>query len=113
VRPRSFVNKVGTGALLLAARELGLEAHALAPTAKFLPARAPLLALPERPPSQVWDAAPAGVRVTNPVFEEISLALLRSVVTERGFLPPGEAGSVAENVVLPAELLVSPGEGAT
>lgn len=108
VRPRSFVNKVGTAALLWAAREAGLEAHALAQTAKFLPADAPLLTLPMRDPKAVWESPPPGVRVANPNFEEVALSLLRSVVTERGFLPPGEAGSVAANVRLAEELLAAP-----
>lgn len=104
VRPRTFVNKVGTGAVLLAARELARPAHALSQTAKFLPGRVPLLDLPARDPAQVWESAPPGLLVVNPTFEEVALALLRSVVTERGFLPPGEAGSVAENTSLAAEL---------
>ena len=104
VRQRTFVNKVGTGSLLLAARELGRPAHVLSQTAKFLPARAPL-DLTARDPAQVWEGAPADLTVVNPTFEEIGLGLTASVVTERGFLPPGEAGSVAANTVLPEALL--------
>ncbi|MDX1385866.1 MAG: hypothetical protein R3190_19600, partial [Thermoanaerobaculia bacterium] len=104
VRPQSFLHKVGTTALLLAGREVGLAAHALAQEAKFLPAEAALLDLVQRDPAQVWADAPGGVRVLNPTFEEVDLRLLRGVATERTVLPPGEAAAVARETRLDAEL---------
>jgi len=95
VLPKTFVNKAGTYALLLAARELNVPAYALAQRAKFVSSGAKLLELGERDPSPVWEEAPAGVSVRNLAFEESPLSLLRGVVVEDGVLPPGEAGIVA------------------
>ena len=112
VQPRSFLNKVGTAAVLLAAREVGLPAHALAQEAKFLPAEAALLDLTQRSPAQVWDQPPLGVRVLNPTFEEVDLRLVLGVATERGVLPPGEAAAVARETRLDPELAKGVGNGA-
>jgi translation initiation factor eIF-2B subunit delta len=106
VRPRTFVNKVGTYSLLLIARELNLDCYALAQREKFLPADAALFALDERQPSEVWADPTPGVQVRNPTFEEIPLGLLRGVMTEGGLLPPGEAGARAAEVSLPSALKI-------
>src|SRR5262249_50349192 len=70
VLPKMFVNKVGTYALLLAARELNVPAYALAQRAKFLPTSGGLFELGERDPEQVWKDAPVGISVRNLTFEE-------------------------------------------
>lgn len=111
VLPRAFLNKIGTTALLLAGREIGLTAHALAQEAKFLPAEAALLDLVERSPGQVWDEPPRGVRVLNPTFEEVDLRLVHGIATERTVLPPGEAAAVARATRLDAELTKRSGNG--
>lgn len=104
VQPRAFVNKAGTYPLLLAAREQGVPAYALAQRAKFLPEDASLLELGERDPVEVWEDPPAGVSVRNLNFEQVPLALVRGVVTEDGVLPPGEAGAACSQVEIPEGL---------
>jgi translation initiation factor 2B subunit (eIF-2B alpha/beta/delta family) len=111
VRPRTFVNKVGTYPLLLAAREINLDVYVLAQRTKFLPADAALFDLDEREGAEVWPDAAAGIQVVNPTFEEIPLSLTRGVMTEGGLLPPGEAGLAASEVVLPGPLLPAWGAG--
>ena len=111
VRPRTFVNKVGTYPLLLAAREINLDVYVLAQRTKFLPADAALFDLDERSGEEVWPDAAAGIQVVNPTFEEIPLSLIRGVMTEGGLLPPGEAGLAASEVALPGALLPAWGAG--
>jgi translation initiation factor 2B subunit (eIF-2B alpha/beta/delta family) len=111
VLPTRFINKAGTYALLLAAREGNVPAYAIAPRAKFLPAEAHLLELEQRDPAEVWPDAPAGVSVRNLTFEEAPLSLLRGVITETGVLPPGEAGVAAAETKIPAALRAAWGEG--
>src|SRR5262245_55705241 len=107
VLPKTFVNKVGTYALLLVARELNVPAYALAQRAKFLPSGGGIFELGERDPEQVWRDAPLGISVRNLTFEESPLELLRGVITESGVLPPGEAGVAAGEAML-AEALRRP-----
>lgn len=107
VMPKMFVNKVGTYALLLAARELNVPAYALAQRAKFLPTSGGLFELGERDPEQVWKDAPMGISVRNLTFEETPLDLLRGVVTENGVLAPGEVAVAASEATL-AEALRRP-----
>jgi translation initiation factor 2B subunit (eIF-2B alpha/beta/delta family) len=105
VLPRTFVNKVGTYALLLAAREHNVPVYALAQRAKFIPGDARLFELGEREASEVWEDAPHGVSVRNPAFEEIPLSLVRGLQTEDGVIPPGEAGAFAAGLTIPEGLL--------
>ena len=107
VLPKTFVNKVGTYALLLAARELNVPAYALAQCAKFLPASVGLFELGERDPEQVWKDGALGVSVRNPTFEECPLGLVRGVIAESGVLLPNEAGVAAGETSL-AEPLLAP-----
>src|SRR5262249_38101891 len=95
VLPKTFVNKVGTYALLLTARELNVPVYPLAQRAKLGSAGAGLLELGGREPAQVGEEAPAGIGVRNPTFEEPPLSLLRALVVEDAVLPPGEAAVVA------------------
>lgn len=107
VFPKMFVNKAGSYALLLAARELNVPVYALAQRAKFLPTPGGLYELGERDPEQVWNDAPVGISVRNLTFEEVPLDLLRGVVTENGVLAPGETGAAAADASL-AEALRRP-----
>jgi translation initiation factor eIF-2B subunit delta len=107
VRESTFVTKAGTQALLLVARELNVPAYALAQRAKFLPDRCHRLTLPRRDAEEVWPDAPPGIQVVNPPFEEVSLALVRGVITESGFLGPREIADAA-SVALVAEALREP-----
>jgi translation initiation factor 2B subunit (eIF-2B alpha/beta/delta family) len=104
VTDHGVLNKVGSFAAALAAREHSVPVYALASRRKFLPATTAALRIPEMPPAEVWDAAPAGVQPRNVYFELTPLTLLRGVVVEDLVLPPGEAAQLARERALPNEL---------
>lgn len=104
VTDHGVLNKVGSFAAALAAREHSVPVYALAPQRKFLPASTPALRIPEMPSSEVWDGAPPTVQARNVYFELTPLELLRGVVVEDGALPPGEAAQLARERALPDEL---------
>lgn len=84
------VNKIGTHAAALCARAAGVAAYVLADSMKLLPHGAPQPVADERPPDEMWDSVPEGVRVWNRYFEATPLALFTAVVTEVGVLGPPE-----------------------
>ena len=98
------LNKVGSFAVALAAREHSVPVYALCVRRKFLAAKNSALRILEMPPAEVWDQAPAGVEPRNVYFESVPLPLLRGVVVEDSVLPPGEAAEVARDRELPSEL---------
>jgi translation initiation factor 2B subunit (eIF-2B alpha/beta/delta family) len=98
------INKVGSYAAALAAREHSVAAYALASRRKFLPAATPAFRIVEMPPEEVWDAAPPGVRPRNVYFEWVPIALFRGIVVEDAVLPPGEAAQLARERPLPEAL---------
>jgi translation initiation factor 2B subunit (eIF-2B alpha/beta/delta family) len=98
------LNKIGSYAAALAAREHSVPAYALASRRKFLPAGSSALKIVEKHSEEVWESAPRGVRPRNVYFELVPMALLRGVVVEDAVLPPGEASQLARERPLP-ELL--------
>ena len=108
VTDQGVLNKIGSYALALAAREHGVPVYALATRRKFLPAATKALRIVEQSPDEVWDAPAAGVRPRNVYFESVPLALLRGVVVEDGVLGPTEAATLARERPLPEELAGAP-----
>ncbi len=104
VTDRGVINKVGTYAAALAAREHAVPVYALAERRKFLPAGTGALKIVEMPAAEVWASPVAGVEPRNVYFELVPMPLLRGVVVEDGVLPPGEAAALARERPLPAEL---------
>ncbi|MBI5710610.1 MAG: translation initiation factor eIF-2B [Candidatus Eisenbacteria bacterium] len=104
VTERGVLNKVGSYAVALAAREHSVPVYALAVRRKFLPAATAALRIAEMPPAEVWAEPAPGVRPRNVYFELVPMELLRGVVVEDGVLGPTEAATVARERPLPAEL---------
>jgi translation initiation factor 2B subunit (eIF-2B alpha/beta/delta family) len=98
------LNKIGSYTAALAAREHGVPVWAIAVRRKLLPAGTPALGIAEMPASEIWDAAPAGVRPRNVYFEMVPLPLLRGVVVEDSVLGATEVAVAAKDRELPAEL---------
>jgi translation initiation factor 2B subunit (eIF-2B alpha/beta/delta family) len=98
------LNKVGSFAAALAAREHSVPAYALASRRKFLPAATGALKIDEMPPAEVWEEPPPGIRPRNVYFELVPIQLLRGIVVEDAVLPPGEAAQLARERPLPREL---------
>jgi translation initiation factor eIF-2B subunit delta len=109
VTDHGVLNKIGSFAATLAAREHSVPVYALASRRKFLPVSTRALRIPEMPPAEVWDRAPAGVQPRNVYFELTPLPLLRGVAVEDLVLPPGEAAQLARERALPDELAKSLG----
>jgi len=98
------LNKVGSFAAALAAREHSVPAYALASRRKFLPASTGALTIDEMGPEEVWSEPPERVRPRNVYFELVPIQLFRGLVVEDAVLPPGEAAQLARERPLPREL---------
>jgi translation initiation factor 2B subunit (eIF-2B alpha/beta/delta family) len=104
VTDRGVVNKIGSFALALAAREHSIPVYAIATRRKFLPSGTAALKILEMPAEEVWKDPPSGVRPRNVYFELVPLELFRGVVVEDSVLGPGEVRTVALERPLPPEL---------
>jgi translation initiation factor 2B subunit (eIF-2B alpha/beta/delta family) len=104
VTDRGVINKVGSYAIALAAREHSVPVYALAGRRKFLPATTAALRILEMPPSEIWDSPTPGVQARNVYFELVPLELLRGVVVEDSALGITEAAQLARERTLPEEL---------
>ncbi len=104
VTEHGVLNKVGSYAAALAAREHSVPVHALAMRRKFLPAATAALRIAEMPPAEVWAEPAPGVRPRNVYFEVVPMELLRGIVVEDGVLGSTEAATVARERPLPTEL---------
>ena len=78
------VNKIGTWALALLAREANKPIYCLAPMLKYLPQAQ---ARPDKMHSikEVWPETPPGVQIVNRYFENTPIELFTKVLTEEGF----------------------------
>jgi len=93
-----LVNKGGTLALALVAKEYGVPLQAIAENSKLLPN----ILLPEndrpRDPREVWDGAPEGVTVRNRYFEKVPLKYIAKFALEDG---PGDGRTIAGRLERP------------
>ncbi len=104
VTEQGVLNKIGSYAAALAAREHSVPLYALAERRKFLPAATGALRIVELEPQEVWDEPAPGVRPRNISFELVPMTLLRGVVVEDGMLGPSEAAATARERPLPEPL---------
>ena len=92
--PTAWVNKRGSRALALRAKERGVAVLCAADTGKFLPPA--LAALPrsyERDPVEILADPSPSLTIANPYFEEIEWEALDLLVTERGPTRPRDLRS--------------------
>ena len=80
-----IVNKIGTTALALLAKEENIPVYCLTTTAKFLPAEIDLPSETNHPIYEVWPGAPENIHIKNKYFEDIPIDLITDIVTEVGF----------------------------
>jgi translation initiation factor 2B subunit (eIF-2B alpha/beta/delta family) len=104
VTDRGVLNKIGSYAMALAAREHSVPVYAVAGRRKFLPANTGALKIAEMPPEEVWSDPAKGVQPRNVYFELVPLELIRGVVVEDAVLGPSEAAQLARERELPEEL---------
>lgn len=92
VTPEGVVNKIGTYALGLAAREKKVPFYVLAGTEKFLPPPfAQSLRIEERDPKEVTQEPIPHSRVENRYFDYTPLDLITGVMTQAGVITGKEA----------------------
>ncbi len=111
VTDAGVINKIGSFAAALAAREHAVPVYALAERRKFIPATTPALRIVEMPSGEVWDAPAKGVEPRNVYFELVPMGLLRGIVVEDGVLGASEAATTARERALPEELAALPEGG--
>jgi translation initiation factor eIF-2B subunit delta len=104
VTDQGAINKIGSFAAALAARERSVPVYVLASRRKFIPAGTPALRIVEQPPAEIWDAPPEGVSPRNIYFELVPMALIRGIVVEDTVLGGSEAATVARERGLPEAL---------
>ena len=104
VTDQGVINKAGSYALALAAREHSVPVYALAGRRKFIPASTPSLQILEMPPSEVWAEPAHEVKPRNVYYEMVPLELLRGVVVEDAVLGISEIVQTARERSLPEEL---------
>jgi translation initiation factor 2B subunit (eIF-2B alpha/beta/delta family) len=108
VTEHGVLNKIGSFATALAAREHSVPVYALADRRKFIPAATPALRIVEQPADEVWEDPAPGVRPRNVYFELVPMTLVRGIVVEDGVLGATEAATVARERPLPDELAATP-----
>lgn len=109
VTEQGVLNKIGSFAAALAAREHSVPAYALASRRKLLPAATAALRIAEMPPAEVWKVPASGVQPRNVYFELVPLSLLRGVVVEDDVLGATEVAVAASDRALPDELAAATG----
>ena len=80
-----IVNKIGTTALALLAKELNKPMYCMTTTNKYVP---PYVKQPEEEDhdrSEVWPGAPNAIKIRNRYFETTPIALLTDLITEKGY----------------------------
>jgi translation initiation factor eIF-2B subunit delta len=105
VTPEGVVNKIGTYALALAAREQKIPFYVLAGTEKFLPPPfSQALRIEEKDPKEVTQEAIPHSRVQNRYFDITPLDLITGVVTQEGVIPGKEVQTILEGMKMSKEL---------
>ena len=105
VTPQGVVNKIGTYALALAAREHSVSVYVLAGTEKFLPAfLAQALRIEEKDPEEVTQEAIPHSRVENRYFDYTPLDLITAVVTQDGVIAGEEVQKRLNGMKISKEL---------
>lgn len=92
ILPDGFVNKAGTGVLVLCALKARRPVWIVADRTKFVPE--PMAARFWRarigPGSEVWPQAPVGVEILNPLFEPAEFHSRTRVLSESGWMTPAQ-----------------------
>lgn len=86
----SVVNKIGTRAIALLAKEAVVEAYIACESSKFLSHKLVQKNETPRNPNEVWENPPSEVTIENYYFDNTSLEILTGVITEKGILTPSE-----------------------
>ncbi len=105
VSETSMVNKIGTKAICLAAREAVVPCYAACESSKFIPERLNPKKEPLRDPKEVWADPPAETSIENVYFDETPLALFTGIITEEGVLTPEQMQSKIQAFKMHSKLI--------
>ena len=75
------VNKVGSEVIARIAKQEKIPVYIVADSWKFTKSKVPL---EQRKLNEVWDKAPAKIKIRNPAFEFIDKKYISGIITERG-----------------------------
>jgi ribose 1,5-bisphosphate isomerase len=86
----NVVNKIGTSAIALMAREARTPFYVASELLKYDPATAygDYEAIEERSPREVWDGAPEGLIIRNPAFDVTRRDFIDGIICEDGIISP-------------------------
>lgn len=86
----NVVNKIGTSAIALIAKEARTPFYVASELLKFDPATVygDYEKIEERSSSEVWDNPPEGLLIRNPVFDVTRRDFIHSLICEEGIIPP-------------------------
>jgi translation initiation factor 2B subunit (eIF-2B alpha/beta/delta family) len=102
VGPAGFLNKVGTFGVAAAASFQGVPTYVAATRDKFvMPALWPHLTIADHAATEVWEAPPPSVLVSNPYFELTPLELVAGFITDAGVLDGAMAIQLCESLETP------------
>lgn len=84
-------NKVGSSLISHAAARRNIPLYVLTDSWKYaMPSFEKNLIIEERPPDEIWENPPKGVRICNPAFDRIEPRDITGIITELGLCSPGE-----------------------
>ncbi len=86
----TMVNKIGTKAISLLAREAIVPCYTACESTKFTPQKLVPKKEPLRDPKQVWENPPPETSIENYYFDEVPLELFTGIITEDGIVLPTE-----------------------
>lgn len=86
----NVVNKIGTSAIALMAREARTPFYVASELLKYDSATAygDYEAIEERGPAEVWDGAPEGLIIRNPAFDVTRRDFIHGIICEEGIISP-------------------------
>ncbi len=82
------LNKVGSFALSLAAKEAKVPLYVVASLLKFVPQSGRQVKIEKRPADEVWPERPAGLEILNLAFDKVPPSNIKALVTEAGLIKP-------------------------
>ncbi len=91
----SCVNKIGSFAIALAAKEAEIPLYIIGTLLKFAPETktGELVKIEERQPSEIWEMPPKELRIIGPAFDLVPAGKIDGLVTEFGVIKPKKAKS--------------------
>jgi ribose 1,5-bisphosphate isomerase len=86
----NVVNKIGTSAIAVIAREARVPFYVVSELLKFDPETlyGECEKIEQRSPSEVWSEAPKGLAVRNPAFDVTPNRYIHGIICEEGIIPP-------------------------